>query len=506
MSTFGAQRPRRIAIVILLAACTLGARAPGALHDPLWQDEVGTMHVISQRSPRSALGQVVRQESTPPVFFLTEWAVDHGAAALDSGVKPGPWLRAIPLAFSIVTTVLTFLLACELLPLWAATLAGLLVAFSGELVVHGAELRAYALLALTYVAFAFVLERAVAHPRRLTLVLLGGVVAVGSLTHYFFVFALAAAVVWLLTSVRERPILLRVGAAIALGLVPLLLWSPYWHRQYNYAHWGAHFGWARLISFLPVLFAPDVIVHETGRIVQVAVSAAVIGSAALLLRRPEGRLCALLVLVPVLGTWTAWAVGQSGVGNPRNLIGVVPFAAIALASACASLPSRRLSFAAAGLVGALVLAGFVAGQRTLARTPYDRIADEVVAQGFRPEEPLVWFGSYGGIIPVAWYLTPDATPETWPRVVAGTPSGGRCDAVEVVARTGPGRPWLYDHRADVLEQTSVPFHSDAPRGKRGHNVLLVARLRWKHGLLESAAAAGAFLLHRADTSSDCLSP
>ncbi len=233
MSAFGAQRSRRIAIVILLAACTLAARAPGALHDPLWQDEVGTVRVISQPSPRSALRQLVRQESTPPVFFLTEWGVDHGAAALESGVKPGPWLRATPLAFSIATTVLTFLFACELLPLWAATLAGLLVAFSGELVVHGAELRAYALLALAYVAFAFVLERAVAHPRRLTLALLGGVVAVGSLTHYFFVFALAAGVVWLLTSVRERPILLRVGAAIALGLVPLLLRSPYWHRQYT---------------------------------------------------------------------------------------------------------------------------------------------------------------------------------------------------------------------------------------------------------------------------------
>ena len=43
MSAFGAQRKRRIAIVILLAACTLAARAPGALHDPLWQDEVGTV-------------------------------------------------------------------------------------------------------------------------------------------------------------------------------------------------------------------------------------------------------------------------------------------------------------------------------------------------------------------------------------------------------------------------------------------------------------------------------
>jgi hypothetical protein len=491
---------------VLLLSCTLGARLPAAVHDSLWQDEIATERVISQPDPQDALRQVARRESTPPAFFLTAWAVDHAATALDSGLRPARSLRVLSLVFSLLTTGLTFLLACKLLPLWAAALAGLIVSFSGQLVVHGAELRSYAMLALAYVAFAFVLERAVARPGRLRLALLAGVVAVGSLTHYFFLLALATGVLWLVRSVRDRAVSLRVGAALAVGLVPLAVWTPYWLQQYQHSHFGPNFTWARLVSFLPVLFAPDVIVREAGRTVQVTVSLAVIGSAVLLLRRPDGRLFAALALLPLLVGWVVWAAGQSGVGNPRNLIGVVPFVAIALSWACASLPWRRVSQAVAVLVGVLVVGGFAAGQETLGRTPYDRIAHEVSAQGFNRDEPLVFFGYYGGMIPVGWYLTSDASPDLWPRLYAARPTEGRCDAVEAVVMGGAGREWLGQHRSDILAETSTPHFGNASRGKRAPKDIVIARLRWSSGILASAAAASGFLFYRADTPSACLRP
>jgi hypothetical protein len=506
MSAFGGMRSSRFVVGVLLLACTLGARLPGAVHDPLWQDEIAAERVITQPTPRKALGQLVNADSNPPAFFLTAWAAYHTTNAVDSTVAPARSLRVLSIAFSLLMTALTFLLACELLPLWAAALAGLIVSFASELVAHGAELRPYAMLALACVAFAFVLERTVARPNRLRLALLAGVVAVGSLTHYFFLLTLAAGGLWLVTSGRERLLVRRIGVALAVGLVPLAVWSPYWLRQYHHGHyaWAPPFGWAWLASFLPTLFAPDLFVSDAGRAAQVAVSLAVIGSAVLLLRRREGRLYALLLLVPFLLAAMVWAAGAR-VFSPRNLIGIVPFAAIALSWACVSLPWRRISQVAAVMVGALLVGIFIAGQIRLERTPYDRIAHELIAQGFDRHEPIVWFGNYGGAIPVFWYLTSDGPTDLWPRAFIAKPTGSPCDAVDVVAHRG-GFRWLYQHRADVLSETSVPFYSDSPRGKRAKNDLTIARLRWSRGILESAAAAHAFLSHRSDTPSPCLRP
>jgi hypothetical protein len=396
---------------VLLLSCTLGARLPAAVHDPLWQDEIA--------------------------------------------------------------------LACKLLPLWAAALAGLIVSFSGQLVVHGAELRSYAMLALAYVAFAFLLERAVARPGRLRLALLAGVVAVGSLTHYFFLLALATGVLWLVSSVRERAVSLRVGAALAVGLVPLAVWSPYWLQQYQHSHFGPDFTWARLVSFLPVLFAPDVIVREAGRTVQVTVSLAVLGSAVLLLRRPEGRLYAALALLPLLVGWVVWAAGQSGVGNPRNLIEVVPFVAIALSWACASLPWRRVSQAVAVLVGVLVIGGFgrAKDSRAHAVRPHRERGERPGLQSGRATRLLrvLRRSDPGGVVshverlsgPVAPTLRCNADRGQLRRGRSGCPEGGRAGMARPASLRHPRRdldPLLrqrlqrqagaegYRHRPAALEQ------------------------------------------------------
>jgi hypothetical protein len=476
------RRSARLAVGVLLVACTLGAQLPGAAHDALWQDEIGTERVISQPTVGGALHAIVDGESTPPAFFLLARGADRAATGLrpDSRARA---IRALSLLFSLGCTVLTFVLAYELMPLWGAALAGLLVSF-GSLVVYGSLLRAYALLAFACVAFAFLLERAAARPGLLRLALLSAAVGLGSLTHYFFLFTLGAGVLWLFLSGLRGTALARVGAALGVGLIPLAAWSPYWLRQYRHGIYATAppFDFAHFVGLLPSFFAPDAIVSNAGLGASAVVTLAVLVPAALLLRRSEGRLCGLFVLAPFLiVSVLVWVTGER-VFRDRNLIGVAPFAAIALAWGCASLPWRRVSYGAGFLVGAVVIGGFAYGEIDLGRTPYDRIAREMIRQGFRRDEPIFWFGSWGGHVPMGWYVTMDEPANMWPRLSVFRPSKGACSELEVVARTQTSRLWLERHRDAIVAETSLPSYGDVPQGRRNPD-LIVARLRWSAGIL-----------------------
>jgi hypothetical protein len=473
---------------------------------PFWQDEVGTAIVASMPTPRAALEQIVRHESTPPAFYMTVWTANRALSVADSNQKPGRLLRLFSLVFSLGTTVLTFMLACELMPLWAAAIAGLIVSFGSELVFQGVDLRAYSLFAFAAVLFVFVLERAVAHPGRGRLAALASAVVLGSLTHYFFLLTLAAGAIWVLISVRERSTLRRVGVALAVGLVPLAVWSPLWFRQYRNGLYGTspRFTATRPLEAVSALFAPQAVVNDIGRIGQAVVFTAVTASAIVLLtRRPEGRLSALLVLLPLTVTTAVAALGPR-VLNTRNLIGIAPFAAIAVAWACTALPWRRVSQTAAVAVAVLLVASFAYGAVTLARTPYDHIAQDLVAQGFRHDEPLVWFGPLDGASPVLWYLTPDTSTARLPRFVTATPTGGSCPAVEIVARNKTGRRWLDQHRNAILARTTTPSYGDTPLGRRGSSDVVIARLGWSPGILGRAASANATLFRSLDAPAPCL--
>lgn len=500
---------------VLLVACTLAVRVPGALHDALWQDEIGVERVVSQPSVAAAIDTIVHRESTPPAFYLLARTADH----VVTGLAPASRARAVrvlPLAFSLGCTALTFLLALELLPLWGAALAGVLATFASELVVHGSELRSYSLLPFACVAFAVALEKAAARRSLLRLALLSLTVALGSLTHYFFLFTFAAGILWILVSRLPRAALIRVGVALAIGLVPLAVWSPNWLRQYQNGIYGTAprpFNLGRVLDLFPSLLAPQPFVTDTslvthsvisvGALLPVLVTLAVLVPSVLLLRRPEGRLSGLFLVVPFVLVTSLVAVTGERVFSSRNLIGIAPFAAIALAWGCASLPWRRTAYAAGVLVGGLVVAGFSYGQVDFGRTPYDRIADTMLAQGFRPDEPISWFGNWGGHLPVAWYLTSAEPPDTWPRLVSARPSGGTCRALEVVARTEAGRHWLTEHRADVVAEASLPSYGDVPQARRGPDVI-VARLRWRKGILDRPTAApNWFLFREPGTPSSC---
>jgi len=176
---------------------------------------------------------IARTEATPPLWYALGW-VAHQLV----GVSPGGfrWTSVLAGGFLAATAVV---LAARLLPLWASFFAGLLVAFGWQFVFHGRELRAYELLALEAVLLALAVEAASSRPTTSRLAALGAVVAAGSLTNYFFLLSVSAALIWLWIEPTKRRARRAVTIAIAAGGIPLVIWSPILIHQYR----GQQFSW-----------------------------------------------------------------------------------------------------------------------------------------------------------------------------------------------------------------------------------------------------------------------
>ena len=345
--------------------------------------------------------------------------------------------------------------ARRFLPLWTAALAGILTALAWQTVAHGSELRAYSLLALLTLGFALLLERAAANPLLGRLVALGACAAAGAYTHYFFLLAAIAGLIWLAVERELRAVALRVGSAIVLGSATLLAWLPGLLDQVG----AERFGWIDV--FDPVKFAslPSALFWDPGTMyaelgadpgvwevtVRVAILALVLGGCAVLRHLgSSARLCALLVVVPIGVSGIAWLAGLRIITG-RNLIGVTAFAAIALAAVLLPLP-RRAAFGAAALGVALAVFWYV-------RTPmperpdFDQVADALVDAGWAPGDPILVVGSLPDFrSPLEWYLPGDVTlPEAAPReacaevwVVTDVPRGATCSTLP---RRRAARTW-----------------------------------------------------------------
>ena len=500
-------RTARFVVLALLLACTLGARLPGAVGDALWQDEVGAERAALQSTLQSSIRQIVGHESTPPAYYLLARTVDRTTSrvTLEHRVQI---LHAMSILLSLVVTAGTFLLAGRFLPLWAAALAGLVVSFAGVLVAHGSELRSYPLLAAAAVVLALALEAAAERATPWRLLALGAVVALGSLTHYFFLLTVAAGLLWLLVGGLDRRTAVRVVTAIGIGLVPLVAWTPAWVFQYRHGAYATSppISSGRFLEVTVSQLAPQALVLDTPRVLQALATVAILAAAALLLRDRGGRLVGLLVLVPLLAAGlAAWATGDR-IFNTRNLIAIAPFCAIALAGACSRVPWRAAGISIAAALALAVIAGFAYGQVELGRTPYDRIAADMRTQGYTRDDPILWLGGFGGIGPVAWYLGTDMPASHWPRYRLAAPTGAPCAAVAVVARNATGRRWLRQHAANVLAASAVPSYGDGPEGKRLTDIV-VARVSWFPGVLKQPDRGHArFRFRRADGNPPCLVP
>jgi hypothetical protein len=275
-------------------------------------------------------------------------------------------------------------------------------------------------------------------------------VALGSLTNYFFLLTLGAGLLWIWTEPTLRKIRLHLSRLVAVGLVPLALWSPILVHQYlsqRFA-WIGPFNLQRMLDAYWLLFAPHRPVTAGLRdfLPPLALVAVVAGSIVLFRSSSRGRLIAMLALVPFALESLAWMAGAR-VFDPRNLIGVGPFAAVAFGALIVRLP-RRLAYAAAAVIVSAVALSSLQAEATTS-TPFDRVAQLLVSEGWTRDDPIVLLGNFFSYRdPLGWYLPGR------PELLLAEPTGkAGCRTVFVIAQR-PG-----NKRAILTSETPVAYRS-----------------------------------------------
>ena len=349
---------RRLTLVVAAGASVVSVAAslPDARRYVFWADEFASAKVILKPTIGGVLGQIARRESTPPAWYLLAWVVHH------TGVTPHG-LRMLSVIFAAALAGLSVLYARRFMSLFGAALVGILVALGGEFMRHSWELRAYSLFALLCLVFAVTLEWASRSVSKGRLALLAVVVALGSTTHYFFLFTLFAGLVWLWLTPASTRVRRRVTGAAALGLLPLIAWSPWFVHQTAADHTrrlGA-FSLSKIAYASTRLLATGAPKHHGNWLLALHVLidvVAVVGVIVLARRGGTALLCALLALSPLV-CGAVLSLAGFHILDFRNLIGSGPFLAIAVVVALDAMPMRPLARVA--LAAALILAvcGFV---------------------------------------------------------------------------------------------------------------------------------------------------
>ena len=386
----------RLAIGLGLLAAVL--RLPLALTSPFWQDEVASARLLDAHTFAGAMHGVVRTESTPPLWYAVAWLVHRaGVPILD--------VRLLSVAADALLVTLAVILSARLLPLRFAALTGALLAVGAEFSGEGRWIRAYELFALLAVVLALALLHAAAGATLRRLTLLAAAVAAGSLTHYFFLFTLAAAVAWAAFEPAARAVRGRLLLAMAAGLVPFVVWSPAFVKQFRHHRYGwiGPFDWREVVETPLRLFSYAGSGAPVRAGALACLLACAVGCRYLWNRGPGGRLCAALAVVPLVLAAAVWAAGVR-VYDIRNMVGIGPFLAIAASAALASLPAR-LRVVAPALVVAAACASFVWAQQQDQGPAYDRLAHALVADGWRTGDAVAVFGNRSEFrSPLEWYL------------------------------------------------------------------------------------------------------
>jgi len=407
-----------VAGVALVAAAV---RLPGTFSLALSQDEVASARILREPGLLSMLARVARTESTPPLWYLLAWLL-HRAGASIVDVRLLSVLAGTGLAGCVVA------IGRRVVPLTAAVIAGLLVAVGGELVAHGHELRAYELLAFLTALFALLLVRELEHPRRRTEIAIGIVVALGGLTHYFFAFAVVAALAWLWLDRAALRIRRQASIAIAAGGLVAAAWAPAMLAQYHRDRfwWIGGFSVRQVVAVPLRLFTTAYADRSVGLALSVLFVAAVAAGCIRLARvGPPGRLVAALAFGPLVVAGAVWGAGFE-IFALRNLIEIAPVVAIAVVALLTALPERALVLA--GLVFVSLIGVSTLRQEGAGSPPFAQIAHALVREGWRPSDPVAVLGDlFVFRAPLEWYL-PHASV-----LDAGRPMGRVCRTVFVVS-------------------------------------------------------------------------
>ena len=381
---------------LVLGAAAAGLRLPRALGDAFWQDEVASARVIREPTFGAMLHQVVRTESTPPLWYTLAWLTHKAGISIHD-------VRLLSVVCDAALIYVAVQVASKVMPLQLAAVVGALLAVSGQLSFHGRELRAYELYVLLVSLFALTLHRAAMLPTTRRLLALAATTAAGMMTHYFFAFTLAAGLVWLWTDPRVRSARRRVTVVLVGALVVCSPWLPLFIAQYRHDRfsWIGPFNGREVLQTPLLIFNPPLGSVATGA----AFLLCVLGGAWVAYRQgPLQRLCAMLAVLPLVLAAATWLAGAR-VYNVRNMIGIAPSVATMLILPLASLPARRRVAVGAAVVVAAVGA-FVVGQTP--SPPFGEIAAALVRDGWRPHDAVLVDGNLDTYrSPLEWYL-PDA--------------------------------------------------------------------------------------------------
>jgi hypothetical protein len=409
---------RRVMAGVALLA--VAVRLPGAFTQSFWQDEVASARIINEPTLRGLFAHVARTESTPPLWYVLGWLAHRAGAPIQD-------VRLLSVVAGGLLAALVVDLACRLMPLSFAALAGVLTALGSQLLTHGRELRAYELLALLSVLLARSVFVEVEAPSRSHELALAATVAAGSLTHYFFAFTVLAALAWLWLDPAARRVRLRASVAIALGGGVAAVWAPELLKQYHQQRfwWIGPFNLRTAIAVPARLFTPAYSNTTFGLVLSAAGLLVVIAGCVRLWRgRGAGRLVAVLALAPLVEASLLWAGGMR-IFALRNLVGIAPFVAVAAAGALAAVPRRARLPVTVGAAALLVPSFISIVSHGVPR--YDVMARTLVAKGWTPSQPVAVFGDFFSYrAPLEWYL-----PHR-PLLEASRPLAGVCRTVFVI--------------------------------------------------------------------------
>jgi hypothetical protein len=411
---------RRVMLAVALVATAV--RLPGVYTQAFWQDEVASARILNEPTFTGMLGHVARTESTPPLWYALGWLLRRAGTPLQD-------VRLLSVAAGALLAALVVDTARRVVPLPLAALAGLFVALGGELVAHGHELRAYELLALLSLVFARSLLLEVEAPSRRRELTLGAAVAAGGLTHYFFAFSVLAALGWLWLDRDVRAVRRRATRAILAGGLAAAIWGPVMLRQFHQERfwWIGPFRLRTMIAVPARLFTYAYGNTSVGLALSVAALLLVAaGSMRLGRASAAGRLLAALALGPLAEAAAVWAGGMR-IFALRNLIGIAPFVAVVAVAGLAAVP-RRAAVAAGVATAAFLVVPLTPFAGTRGGTPpYNTMALELVAEGWRPSEPVAVFGNFFLYrAPLEWYLPHQ------PVLDASRPLDGVCRTIFVI--------------------------------------------------------------------------
>ena len=172
------------ALLVLIVLAAVAVRIP-ELGQPLWGDEVAAARAFSHHDIHLVLASVRLRKNEPPLWYLLAWGIQRAGDLLGATPRAVD-LRIVSLGASVLTVAGVFAYARRSLGLAEAVAAAAVTAFGAQFVLHGGELRGYALYSMLAVGFALLVEAAVRSDARRWLVLLALTTAAGCLTEYLF--------------------------------------------------------------------------------------------------------------------------------------------------------------------------------------------------------------------------------------------------------------------------------------------------------------------------------